>query len=185
MRKITAFILAMLLLSAAAIAEADLQGMATDELVTLREAINHELATRSQGDGAQTVDVNGVLFSIDSVYIGTGNDSVPAICILLNVTNPTDASMKLINDVQCDILQDGMLLNGTSFKSDTYNGPSPSSSMMAVIPPGVVNMKVCEVGALSGDGENFTVILSKTRQPASVDPYCGTFTFTLSDYIND
>jgi len=174
------------LLAFSAIAESDMAGLPTEDLITLRDAINRELALRSvDGTNAQIVDVDGLLISIDSVYIGTGNDDVPAICILLNISNPTDASKKLITDIGCDILQDGTLLNGTAFRSDTYKGPSPSSSLSAVIAPGAVNMKISVVGAMTGDSNHFTVNLSRKHTRAGEDPYCGTFDFLLSDYIND
>ena len=185
MRKLIIILLAILFAFSAA-AESDMSGLAAEDLITLRDAINHELALRSKdGTDAQVVDVDGLLISIDSVYIGTGNDDVPAICILLSISNPTDASKKLMTDIGCDILQDGMLLNGTAFRSDTYKGPSPSSSLSAVIAPGAVDMKICVVGAMSGDSDHFTVNLSRKHIRADEDPYCGTFDFILSDYIND
>lgn len=185
MRKFIIILLAILFAFSAA-AESDLAGLAAEDLITLRDAINHELALRSKdGTDAQVVDVDGLLISIDSVYIGTGNDDVPAICILLSISNPTNASKKLMTDIGCDILQDGMLLDGTAFRSDTYKGPSPSSSLSAVIAPGAVDMKICVVGAMTGDSDHFTVNLSRKHTRAGEDPYCGTFDFILSDYIND
>lgn len=185
MRKLILILLAILFAFSAA-AESDLPAMTTDELITLRDAINHELALRSAEEaGAQVVDVDGILFTIDSVYLGTGNDDVPAICILFSVSNTSDTSKQLMYDIGCDILQDGMLLNGTAFYSDTYDGPSAMSSGTATIAPGIVNMKLCEVGAMSGDGTHFTVILSRKHLRAGEDGYCGTFEFDLSDYITD
>ena len=185
MRKLIIILLA-ILFAFSATAESDMAGLTTEDLITLRDALNHELALRSKdGTDAQIVDVDGLLISIDSVYIGTGNDDVSAICILFNISNPTDTSKKMINDIGCDILQDGMLLDGTAFRSDTYKGPSPASSLTATIAPGVVDMKLCQVGAMSGDGKHFTVILSRQHLRAGEDGYCGTFEFDLSDYIND
>lgn len=185
MRKFIIVLLAFLLAFSAA-AESDVAAMATDDLVALRDAIDHELARRSKtGDSAQVVDVDGILFSIDSVYVGTGNDDVPAVCILFSVSNTSDASKQLMYDIGCDILQDGTLLDGTAFRSDSYSGPSAINSGTAVIAPGVVNMKICSVGALSGQGENFSVILSRKHTHAGEDPYCGTLSFILSDYIED
>lgn len=183
MRKFLLFMIAFLLAFSAA-AESDVAAMATDDLVTLRDAINHELARRSQsGEDVQVVDVEGILFSIDSIYVGTGNDSAPAICVLFSVSNTSDASKQLLHDIGCDILQDGTLLNGTAFHSDTYQGPSAMSSLSAVIAPGVVNMKICSACTMVGDADNFTVILSRKHTHAGEDPYCGTFSFHLSDYI--
>lgn len=183
MRKVFFFLIVFLLVFSAA-AEPDLSAMSTDDLVTLRDAISHELAQRNiNADDAQVIDVDGLLFSIDSVYVGTSRDDVPAICILFNVCNTSDSSKKLVNDVGCDILQDGMLLEGGPFRSDTYSGPSPANSFMADIAPGIVNMKLCVVGALSGDGDNFTIIMSRRGAHADEDPYCGTFAFLLSDYV--
>ena len=183
MRKFLLFMIAFLLAFSAA-AESDVAAMATDDLVTLRDAIDHELARRSQsGEGAQVVDVEGILFSIDSIYVGTGNDNAPAICVLFSVSNTSDASKQLLYDIGCDILQDGTLLNGTAFYSDTYQGPSAMSSLSAVIAPGVANMKICSACTMAGDADNFTVILSRKHTHAGEDPYCGTFSFHLSDYI--
>ena len=180
------FILLAILFTFSAVAESDMAGLPTEDLITLRDAINHELALRSvDGTNAQVVDVDGLLISIDSVYIGTGNNDVPAICILFSISNPTDTSKKLITDIGCDILQDGMLLDGTAFRSETYKGPSPSSSLSAVIAPGAVDMKICVVGAMTGDSDHFTVNLSRKHTRAGEEPYCGTFDFILSDYIND
>ena len=177
-------VLLIFLFAFSATSESDVASMATDDLVTLRDAINHELARRSQsGDGAQVVDVDGILFSIDSIYIGTGNDKVPAICVLFNVSNTSNVSKQFGYDMGCDILQDGTLLNGTAFYSDSYKGPSAMSSLSAVIAPGIDNMKICAVCALSNDADNFTVILSRKHTHAGEDPYCGTFSFHLSDYI--
>ena len=185
MRKFILILLA-ILFTFSAVAESDMAGLPTEDLITLRDAINHELALRSkEGTDAQVVDVDGILFTIDSVYIGTGNNDVPAICILFNVSNTSDASKQLLYDIGCDILQDGMLLDGTAFRSDTYDGPSAMSSGTATIAPGVVDMKLCKVGAMSGDGTHFTVILSRKHLRAGEDGYCGTFEFDLSDYIND
>ena len=109
MRKYIIILLAILFAFSAA-AESDMSGLATEDLITLRDAINHELALRSKdGTDAQVVDVDGILFTIDSVYIGTGNDDVPAICILFSVSNTSDASKQLMYDIGCDILQDGIL----------------------------------------------------------------------------
>ena len=183
MRKFVLILLAFLVAFSAA-AESDVAAMSTDDLVSLRDTINHELAQRSQsGEDVQVVDVEGILFSIDSIYIGTGNDKVPAICVLFNVSNTSDVSKQFGYDMGCDILQDGTLLNGTAFYSDSYKGPSAMSSLSAVIAPGINNMKICAVCALSNDADNFTVILSRKHTHAGEDPYCGTFSFYLSDYI--
>lgn len=184
MRKLVIILSFLFVLSTIAVAESDLAGLSTDDLIAQRDAINHELAQRSMtGSEAQTIDVDGMLISIDSVYTGTGSDDAPAICILFNVCNPTDTSRKLINDIGCDILQDGIPLDGSYFRSDTYKGPSASNSMTAVIAPGAVDMKICEVGVLVSDSEHFTINLSRKHTSVSEDPYCGSFDFMLSDYL--
>ena len=185
MRKLIIVLLAFLLAFSAA-AESDVAAMPTDDLVALRDAIDHELARRSKtGDSAQVVDVDGILFSIDSVYVGTGRDNAPAVCILFSISNTTDHSAKLVNDIAIDIMQDGFLLNTTFFNSDSYNGPEVSSSDFAVIAPGITNMKLSTAGIMVNDSDSFIVTLSRRRASASVDPYCGTFSFKLSDYIQE
>ena len=73
MRKLIIILLAILFAFSAA-AESDMAGVPTEDLITLRDALNHELALRSkEGTDAQVIDVDGLLISIDSVYIGTGN----------------------------------------------------------------------------------------------------------------
>ena len=183
MRKLILILLALMLVGSA-LAESDLAAMSTDELIALRNSIDDELAKREQHTD-QIVDVDGLQFSIDSVYIGTGRDDAPAICILFSASNTSDKSFTPLFDIGCDIIQDGVVLQTTYFNSDIYTGPSVSASNNAVIAPGTQNMKICEAGLLTSDSEHFTVNLSKRHFPAGEDPYCGTFDFNLSDYIDD
>ena len=183
MRKFLLIMLTFLLATSAA-AETDLASMPTDDLVALRDSINHELALRStQKSDAQIVDVDGILFSIDSVYTGTGNDQDNVVCIVFNVTNTTDASKQLIYDIDCDILQDGVPLEGNAFYSDTYSGPSPFDSLMATIAPGITNMKLAVCGTLVNDSDSFSIILANGHMKINEDPYRGMFSFSLNDYI--
>ena len=183
MRKIILVMLA-LLMALPAVAEQDLTGMSTDDLIALRDSIDDELARRDQVM-EPIIDVDGLQLSIDSVYIGTGRDDAPAICILFNASNTSDKSFTPLFDIGCDIIQDGVVLETTYFDSNIYTGPSVSASNNAVIAPGTQNMKICEAGLLTSDSDHFTVNLSKKHTPAGEDPYCGFFDFNLSDYIND
>lgn len=183
MRKFVLILLAFLVAFSAA-AESDVAAMSTDDLVSLRDAINHELAQRSQsGEDIQVVDVDGMLISIDSVYVGTGRDDAPAICVLFNITNTADKSYKAIDDLGCDILQNGVPLENSFFRSDSYNGPSAIDSSTTVIAPGLSNVKICEVGIMTSESDDFNIILSRKHTHAGEDPYCGMFSFHLSDYI--
>ena len=183
MRKLFLFILALLLVCSAA-AEPDLAAMSTDELLALRDSIDNELSNRNEiNNELQIINVDGLLLSIDSIYLGTGRNDAPAICILFNASNTSDNSFTPLYDLGCDILQNGVALETTFFNSDSYTGPSVSASNNTVIAPGIDNIKLCAAGIMSGDSDDFSIVLSRKHTSAGDDPYCGSFTFKLTDYL--
>ena len=185
MRKFIIMLLIILLAFSAA-AESDLAAMSTEDLIALRDSIDDELSKRNQGTGAiQVVDIDGLMVSINSVFVGTGRNDAPAICILFNVSNTSDKSFTPLYDIGCDILQDGTPLETTFFNSDSYTGPSVSDSNNTVIAPGVTDMQYCDAGLLSNDSDSFSIVFSRKHYHAGEDPYCGTLSFILSDYIQE
>ena len=171
-----------LLFSAVAIAEPDLSSMSSDDLVALRQHIDTELANRIQADAtAQTVTVDGLVFKLEQVLIGTGRDDAPAIAIVFRVSNTSDSSKSMTNDISYNILQDGANLESTFFNSDEYQGISAVDTMFAKIKPGAVDMQLCVAGILNGDSGRIEVDLFRRQAPRDEDPYCGTFVVDLSE----
>ncbi len=70
MRKALSSLLVALLLPAVALGE-NLSAAPTDELVALRTAVNQEIASRVDAEDAQTVSVDGVIFRLKLVEVGS------------------------------------------------------------------------------------------------------------------
>ena len=183
MRKFISLLVAILLLSAVAIAETDISSMTTDALVELRQNIDAELANRFADDSSvQTVTVDGLVFKLERALIGTDREDSPAIAIVFRVSNTTDGSKSMMDDISYNILQNGANLEATyTFKSEDYSGVSAYDAFFSNIKPGAVDMQLCITGLLNGDGNRIEVDLFNKHASYDEEPYCGTFVVDLSE----
>lgn len=182
MRKCITLILMLLFASMAALAESDMAGIPMEDLINLRQAIDQEIALRSQNDEtAQIVMADGLSFKFDSAMIGTGRDDQPAIAVLFKVSNPTDSTKSWHDEVKVTLTQGSEILETTFFNAEGYDGPSVSDSGFMSLKPGATDIRICVAGLLRGDADRIEVDLFKSRAMRNEEPYYGTFVVNLSD----
>lgn len=183
MRKVCVLILAFLMVSAAALADVDLSSMSVDDLVQLRQGVDHELAHRIlEDETVQAVAVGDLSFTLHQAVVGYGRDDRQAVAIVFTVANASDATKSLMADVEYTITQNGTLLESTPIKAEGYTGPSVIDSMSAKIKPGASDMQLCVAGLLAdGGGDRIEIDLYDKHAPRDVDPFCGTFVVDLSE----
>lgn len=179
MRKALSSILVALLVPVFALGE-DLSAISTDELVALRNSINQEIASRVDSEGAQTISVDGIIFRLQTVEIGTARDDRRGLGIILLASNPTNASMTPLYDLGVTVTHGGKPLDSSWVKSEHFDSYSVSTSQSAVIAPGAVDMQIFLGFVLDGDGDQIEITLSRKHTHAGDDPYCGTFSFDLA-----
>lgn len=182
MRKVLSSLLVALLLPAVAFGE-NLSETPTDELVTQRDAINQEIASRVDSEIAQTISVDGVIFRLKLVEVGTARDDNHGLGIILLANNPTDASITPSQDLGVTVTQGGKPLENSWVKSEHFTSGSVSNSSFSVIAPGAVDMQVFLGYILDGEGSRVEITLSRKHIRAGEDPYCGTFSVDISDIL--
>ena len=141
MRKAISSLLVALLLPAVALGES-LSATPTDELVALRDSINQEIANRVDTESAQTISVDGVIFRLKLVEVGTARDDNRGLGIILLANNPTDASMTPLYDLGVTVTHGGKPLDVSWVESEHFGSSSVSTSQSAVIAPGAVDMQI-------------------------------------------
>ena len=116
MRKVITFLFALLLmLPAAAMASDDLAAMSTDHLRTLRDAINLELATRSQTDTALAEwETACARVELVSVTRGTADDGAHGVALVLAYTNTGTEIDNFRAAHWVTLYQDGVEQNSTT-----------------------------------------------------------------------
>lgn len=91
MKKFLCFLLAILMLPAAAFADADLSAMSVDELRQLRDAVSLELASRCQADGAlASWDSTFAHVDLLSIRRGVTDDGTPGVALVFAYTNTSE-----------------------------------------------------------------------------------------------
>lgn len=180
MRKVLSSLLVAMLLPAVALGES-LSAAPTDELVALRTAVNQEIASRVDAEDAQTIAVDGVIFRLKLVEVGTARDDHRGLGIILLANNPTDASMTPLYDLGVTVTQGGKPLDGSWVKSEHFGSSSVSTSQSAVIAPGAVDMQIFLGFILDGEGNQVEITLSRKHTRTGEDPYCGTFSVDIAD----
>lgn len=182
MRKVISSLLVALLLPAVALGES-LSATPTDELVALRDSINQEIANRVDTESAQTISVDGVIFRLKLVEVGTARDDNRGLGIILLVNNPTDASMTPLYDLGMTVTHGGKPLDVSWVESEHFGSSSVSTGQSAVIAPGAVDMQIFLGFILDGKGTQVEITLSRKHTRAGEDPYCGTFFVDISDML--
>ena len=182
MRKVVSSLLVALLLPAVALG-ANLSATPTDELVKLCDSINQEIASRVDTEAAQTISVDGVIFRLKLVEVGTARDDNHGLGIILLANNPTDASMTPRYDLGVTVTQGGKPLEMSWVESEHFTSRSVSTSDVAVIAPGAVDMQVFLGFILDGEGGRVEIPLSSSHIHLGEDPYCGTFSVDISDIL--
>ena len=118
MRKLIAVVLA-LLLSAAALAEADIFSMSTDELVQMRDLINLELASRTQTEGVYaTWDTTTAHVELNNMERGLDKDGQPVISLVFAYTNTTEQTDNFRNNHWVNVYQNGVECDTTIYMDD-------------------------------------------------------------------
>lgn len=118
MRKLIAIVLA-LLLTAAALAEADIFSMSTDELVQMRDLINLELASRAQTEGAYASwDTTAAHIELHSMERGLDKDGQPVISLIFAYTNTTDHTDNFRENHWVKVYQNGVECDRTIYMGD-------------------------------------------------------------------
>ena len=134
MRKVISSLLVALLLPAVALGES-LSATPTDELVALRDSINQEIASRVDTEAAQTISVDGVIFRLKLVEVGTARDDNRGLGIILLANNPTDASMTPLYDLGVTVTHGGKPLDVSWVKSEHFGSSSvPPASRQSLRP---------------------------------------------------
>ena len=151
-------ILIILLLPVCAFADVDLTAMSTDDLVTLRNDIDLELAARTGQVTKQVIEMDGVYVTLDSAAIGTVKDGSRAVVVYVRISNATDEDLLFSSAFTVQASLDGILLEPlrTSFDSVTLNDGSmidPSVSYYASVRPGAVNLQLALAFRLPGAAE--------------------------------
>ncbi|MDO4837832.1 MAG: hypothetical protein Q4B32_05515 [Clostridia bacterium] len=182
MRKVLSSLLVALLLPVVALGE-DLSAASTDELVALRNAINQEIASRVDAEAAQTIAVDGVIFRLKLVEVGTAREGNPGLGIILLANNPTDASMTPLYDLGVTVTQGGKPLDTSWVNAEHFGSSSVSTSQSAVIAPGAVDMQIFLGFILDGEGSQVEITLSRKHTYVGEDPYCGTFSVDIADML--
>lgn len=182
MRKVISSLLVALLLPAVALGES-LSATPTDELVALRDSINQEIASRVDTEAAQTISVDGVIFRLKLVEVGTARDDNRGLGIILLANNPTDTSMTPLYDLGVTVTHGGKPLDVSWVKSEHFGSSSVSTSQSAVIAPGAVDMQIFLGFILDGEGTQVEITLLRKHTRAGEDPYCGTFSVDISDML--
>ena len=131
MRKVLSSLLVAMLLPAVALGES-LSAAPTDELVALRTAVNQEIASRVDAEDAQTIAVDGVIFRLKLVEVGTARDDHRGLGIILLANNPTDASMTPLYDLGVTVTQGGKPLEITLSRKHTRTGEDPYCGTFSV-----------------------------------------------------
>lgn len=182
MRKVVSSLLVALLVPALALGE-NLSETPTDELVAQRNAINQEIASRVDSEIAQTIAVDGVIFRLKLVEVGTARGDNQGLGIILLVNNPTDASMTPLYDLGVTVIHGGKPLDTSWVKSEHFTSSSVSTSQSAVIAPGTVDMQIFLGFILDGEGSRVDITLSRKHTRVGEDPYCGTFSVDIADIL--
>ncbi len=182
MRKVLSSLLVALLVPALALGE-NLSETPTDELVAQRNTINQEIASRVDTEAAQTISVNGVIFRLKLVEVGTTSDGGRGLGVILLANNPTDTSMTPCIDLRTTVTQGGKILGTSCIESEHFTSGSVPDSSFAVIAPGAVDMQVFLGFILDGEGGQVQITLSRNRAQFGEDPYCGTFSVDIADIL--
>lgn len=134
-------------------------------------------------ESAQTISVDGVIFRLMLVEVGTARDDNRGLGIILLANNPTDVSMTPLYDLGVTVTHGGKPLDVSWVESEHFGSSSVSTSQSAVIAPGAVDMQIFLGFVLDGEGAQVEITLSRKHTRAGEDPYCGTFSVDISDML--
>ena len=173
MRKLIVIVLT-LLLTSAALAEADIFSMETDELIHLRDLINLELASRTQTEGAYaTWDTTAAHVELHGMKRGLDKDGQPVISLVFAYTNTSEQTdnfrenhwVKVYqNGVECDrtIYMDDELVKTDNWSKDVQPGATlKEMSWFFVIPEdtATIDVEIEDRASKSRSAGVFTVVL--------------------------
>ena len=120
--------------------------------------MKYKIASRVDTEAAQTISVDGVIFRIKLVEVGTARDDNRGLGIILLANNPTDASMTPLYDLGVTVTHGGKPLDVSWVKSEHFGSSSVSTGQSAVIAPGAVDMQIFLgfiLDDVNGDGTRY------------------------------